>query len=167
MLGYEVKEEASVSAVKVTYNTLWFNLDDVLGITNIKLIEATSQLNPNYVYLNNSSTIFETKKVGGFSLKNQSRRYDIELRKSYEYYYDQVNEELVRVEMGIPMLFIQAENLSSFTADVQSENSNLNLYLLTSSATINKIQNDYATLIDIFIENKDNVTSDSIIDYIG
>lgn len=69
MLGYEVKEEASVSAVKVTYNTLWFNLDDVLGITNIKLIEATSQLNANYVYLNNSSTIFETKKVGGFSLK--------------------------------------------------------------------------------------------------
>ena len=38
-------------------------------ITNIKLIEATSQLNANYVYLNNSSTIFETKKVGGFSLK--------------------------------------------------------------------------------------------------
>lgn len=65
------------------------------------------------------------------------------------------------------MLFIQAENLSSFTADFQSENSNLNLYLLTSSATVNKIQNDYATLIDIFIENKDNVTSDSIIDYIG
>lgn len=69
--------------------------------------------------------------------------------------------------MEIPMLFIQAENLSSFTADFQSENSNLNLYLLTSSAIVNKIQNDYATLIDIFIENKDNVTSDSIIDYIG
>ena len=32
---------------------------------------------------------------------------------------------------------------------------------------LEKIQNDYGTLIDIFIENKDNVNGETIQDYIG
>ncbi|MDE5565880.1 MAG: InlB B-repeat-containing protein, partial [Anaeroplasmataceae bacterium] len=76
LLGYEVREVVK----NVTFNTLWFRLDDVTGIQSIKVLDEDNELNSNSIYLNGSNEVFQTKKVGGINLKTASRRYDIELR---------------------------------------------------------------------------------------
>lgn len=77
LLAYEVQETLSV----INYDTLWFNLDDVEGINNIKVVEgntADNKNNPYTIYINNSNTPF---KVKNGSIIDPSRRYDIELRR--------------------------------------------------------------------------------------
>lgn len=41
MLGYEVREELTIAGIKGTYNTLWFNLWDIAGISNIKVVDKS------------------------------------------------------------------------------------------------------------------------------
>ena len=68
-------------------------------------------------------------------------------------------------------MFIQANNdkdtnYSDFPADILSK-SGINASVNLATKHLNKIQSDYATLIDVFIEHKDTVTSDTIDSYIG
>lgn len=162
LLGYEIRETLS----SVTYNTLWFNLGDTSGITNIKVNEApVEESNPYLVYINDNEDVFATKTYGGFGLKMLSRRFDIELRSQYFYYLE--DDVLYQVETLVPMIFIQEEMLDDLEDDVNEENPNLNFTLNVPDSIQNIIMDDYDNLIDDFIASKDIYTVQLILDYIG
>lgn len=162
LLGYEVKETLS----SITYNTLWFNLDDTSGITSVKFLTAPLEdSNPHLVYVNNSTTEFETKNVGGFSTKMLSRRYDIELRTQYFYY--QSGDDIIEVLLQIPMIFVQEEQLATLVTDINAMNPGLNFQFNVGTTIQNKIMADYDTLVDPFMSQKDDYTAQTILDYIG
>ena len=173
LLGYEVREEKTISGVKGTYNTLWFNLWDISGINSVKVTDKTdgnqSSRSTVDVYLNGSSSLFVptyNKKL----LVKTSRKYDIEYRSRFYYTYDSENQKYVANEVKVPMMFIQEDNsidsnFTDYSTDMLNENG------ITSSVTmnrndLNKVLADYDTLIDIFIQNKDNMSSEKIIAYL-
>lgn len=160
MLGYEVRETQSLAGKSVTFNTLWFDLADVGGITSVKYDQENKKF-----YVNDSEDEFKSKKVGGLSLKAASRRYDIEFRTQYFYALD--NGEIKEIAVKVPMLFVQEEQLDTLTNDIRSENPGLTVAVTLGAIHIDKIKADYATLIDVFIINKDRVTIDTIIEFIG
>ncbi|MEG9430018.1 MAG: hypothetical protein VZQ61_03745 [Christensenellaceae bacterium] len=169
LLGYEVRE----TITSVDYNTLWFNLNDISGITNIKIGDKTnaneSGKSTNDVYLNDSDTLFAptyNKKLG----VKTSRKYDIEFRTQYFYSKDAVTGEITEHEVKVPMMFIQEDNdkdtnFTDYPANILADNG------ITSAVTLNttylnKILDDYDTLIDDFIENKQMMGSEVIKAYI-
>lgn len=174
LLGYEVRETLTILGVSGQYNTLWFNLNNITGIDSIKAIEnenntgTYSNKNPHDIYLNGSSSKFEPTYNKKLSV-NTSRKYDVELRKQYFYGYN--DGEFYEYETSIPMMFIQADNdidtnFSDFSKDIFSK-SGITASVNLASKYLNKIQSDYALLIDIFIANKDKVTGEAIENYIG
>lgn len=162
LIGYEVNETLS----SITYNTLWFDLSEIDGINSIKYVKGEAGASDS-VYLNGSSDKFEAKKVGGLSLSSLSRRYDIELRTQYHYYYDAVSEEYCVVALEVPMIFIQQEYLSSFTDDVEDKNDDLELSVVASSIDVLKLVADYEAMIPVFIEKADLITVEIILEFIG
>ena len=162
MLGYEVMETIS----SIVYNTLWFNLSDVEGIDSIKYIPANGNV-PAKLYLNNSTEPFANKKVGGWSEKILSRRFDIEFRTQYFYAYDQTADEYVKIELSVPMLFVQEECFDTLASDVLSVNDNLSISLAVDAADLNYIQSEYDEKIEIFVANKDMYSVDFILNFIG
>ena len=173
LLGYEVRETFTKWGITATYHTLWFNLNNISGITNVKAIkndETTFGLGANNnhdIYLNNSDTIFEP--TYNTKIIKTSRKYDVEMRKQYFYGYNE--GQFAEYEVELPMMFIQADhdgytNFTDFPSDIQSK-SGITASVNLSSVYLNKIQSDYATLIDVFIQNKDTVTGEAITNYIG
>ena len=64
------------------------------------------------------------------------------------------------------MMFIQeGDNFNSFTSDIKKDNS-IDASVSLTKAYLDKILDDYDTLIDIFIQNKDNMSSEAIIAYL-
>ena len=161
MLGYEVKETLS----SITYNTLWFDLSDVNGINSIKYVPGTEN-EVAKLYVNGSSSEWETKNVGGFSLKALSRRFDIEFRTQYFYSYDAANDTYVKYALSIPMLFVQEENYDTLVDDIKAENK-INISVSVTNKDRTKLLADYDTLIDTFIANKEGFTVDFIIERVG
>ena len=167
LLGYEVREEKTIAGVKATYNTLWFNLWDIDGITNVKVTDKTdaneSSRSTVDVYLNNSTTLLSP--TYNKKLIKTSRKYDVELRSRF--YYTEVDGELVANEVKVPMMFIQeGDNFSSFTKDIKDDN-NIDASVNMNQTDLNKVLADYDTLIDIFIANKEAMSSDQIIAYLA
>ena len=103
------------------------------------------------------------KKVGGFSLKTASRRFDIELRTQY-YYVPAEDGSFEKVEVKVPMLFVQAEQYESFVSDMKSANK---VNVTVSAPHLTLLQAEYAVRVDAFIEMKDNITVEFILGYIG
>ncbi len=101
LLGYEERETLSA----IHYDTLWFNLWDISGITNLKIGDKTDLGSYDKrtidVYLNNSETLFEPK-YNKKALVRTSRKYDIELRKRYYYTEDSQNQKYISNELYIP-----------------------------------------------------------------
>lgn len=169
MLGYEVKETLTVASKNVTYNTLWFDLTSINGISSIKYLpsyKTETETIPSKLFVNGLSTEWTAKKVGGFGLKMASRRFDIEFRSQYFFKANAENNGYELVELKVPMLFVQVENYDTLINDVKSTN-NVTISVLTATTDLDKLQADYASLIDIFIANKDSITSETIIAYIG
>lgn len=156
LLGYEIQETFS----SMVYNTLWFNLDNITGINSYAVID-------DKVHVNNSESVFTTKKFGGLSSKTLSRRYDIEQRT--QYFYDLVGEEktLTEYQTSVPMMFVQEEKLSDFVNDVHAENNYLNVSINLSETYLNQIMADYDMYVPILIEHHDNVTGSDISTFIG
>lgn len=170
LLGYEVREELTIAGVTGTYNTLWFNLWDIQGINSVKVTDKTDSNKSGKstvdVYLNGSSKIlsptYNTKPIIG----KTSRKYDIEYRTRYYYTYDAENDMYVANAVQVPMMFIQeGDNYNSFSADMLSDNG-ITASVSLSSNHLNKILDDYDTLIDVFITNKDAMSSEAIIAYL-
>lgn len=170
LLGYEVREELTIAGVTGTYNTLWFNLWDIQGINSVKVTDKTDSNKSGKstvdVYLNGSSKMlsptYNTKPIIG----KTSRKYDIEYRTRYYYTYDAENDMYVANAVQVPMMFIQeGDNYNSFSADMLSDNG-ITASVSLSSNHLNKILDDYDTLIDVFITNKDAMPSEAIIAYL-
>lgn len=161
MLGYEVQESLS----SIVYNTLWFNLCDIEGINGIRYEPATDDT-PAKVYVNGSSKVWEVKKVGGFDSKMFSRRFDIEFRTQYVYSYDPETEKYTEHAISVPMIFVQEENYDTFIDDVETTNE-VTLNVTVADDDLDEILSCYDELIPVFAENKDSVTPDIIIEYIG
>ena len=161
LIAYEVNEDLS----SIEYNTLWFNLSDTSGITSIKAIEESNGQNPHTVYINGSTDAFEAKKVGGLSLKTASRRYDIELRSQYFYYLNSDNEYCV-LELKIPMLFIQAENLETLKDDIEDKN-DITFNLNVSEANQKILMDEYEESLEKFDTSKEQFTIEYITNFIG
>ncbi len=162
LLSYEVQETLE----KITYNTLWFDLKYISGITSIKYLEKTDTV-PAAFYVNGLSTAFESKTVGGLSLKMLSRRYDIEFRKQYFYSYDATTKEYTEITVSVPMLFVQEEFLDTLPKDLESKNDGVNVAITLSSTHLTKVMADYDDLIPKFVINKDLMTEEKIIAFIG
>ena len=161
MLGYEVQETLSL----ITYNTLWFNLEDVDGIYSIKYQPKNGE-NPAVVFVNGSSVAWEAKKVGGLGSKMLSRRFDIEFRTQYVYSYDSETGKYVQHKIDVPMLFVQEEYYDAFASDVLSTN-RVAVEIDVEELDLEQLLADYDELIPEFIERKDEISSDTIVDYIG
>ena len=174
LLGYEIRESFTKWGITATYHTLWFNLCDISGITSVKAVKNESTTyglggQNNYdIYLNGSSSIFEPVYNTKLTVKT-SRKYDVEMRKqSFFGYKDDV---LTEFQVEIPMMFIQADhdgytNFSDFPSDILS-NSGIKAEVSLPKDYLDKIQSDFASLIDVFIANKDIVNGDTITAYIG
>ena len=166
LLGYEVRETAEVLSKEIIYNTLWFNLSDVDGITSVQYREKTEEATAAF-FLNGSTKEWKNKVVGGISLKTASRRYDIEMRTQYFYVLAEDGSTYEEVAVKVPMLFVQEEQLDTLTADVAEKNSGLTLRVDTASPSLKKIHTDYKTLIDAFIEHKNAMSEEEIRKIIG
>src|SRR5690554_2058701 len=161
LLAYEVNETRSL----LNFDTLWFNISDVAGITSIKGIkkEAGANLNPHEIYVNGQASIFKTKNV---SFINQSRRFDIEFRT--QYFYQEREGKLQKIAVEVPMLFVQASQYANVVSDVKDENSYLTNFDISLSSEIRtKLEADYAKNLPIFNDNKDNMSSAMIIEFLG
>ena len=154
MIGYEVREEKSV----LSFDTLWFNLDQFSGITSVKYDKANSKL-----YVNGSSTAWKTKNV---STLNPSRRFDIEFRTQYFYSYDPATGKYTAHKVEVPMLFVQEDYLDTLTDDIKAENK-ITVTLTETSERVALIIGLYDTTVDIFIQNKELVTEEIIVAFIG
>ena len=163
LLGYEVQE--TLSAIK--FNTLWFNIADIDGIDSIRYSEKTQSTDAAF-YINGSSEAFATVKVGLLEdpLRAYTRKFDIEFRTQYFYYYDTVNENYEEVAVQVPMFFIQEEDFDGIEATVGNAN-DITIEILTKNADISAIMEAYDDFLPIFIENKELVTVDNILIFIG
>ena len=95
-----------------------------------------------------------------------SRRFDIEFRTQYVYAYDAQNEVYVEYSVQVPMLFVQEEVYDTLVSDVKEVNK-VTISVLIDNDDVEKILNDYDTLIPIFEQNKDNITVEVILAFIG
>lgn len=168
MLGYEVRETFSVEdAEAITYNTLWFNFEVISGINTIKYIPVNDDPIEYAFFVNESSKAWTAKKYGlSGGLKFASRRFDIEFRTQYCYSYDAENDEYIKHDMRIPMLFVQEEVFTSLIEDVRDINK-IDISVTLSGAHLEKLKSEYAVKTDILIENKDDYSKDMIVDFIG
>lgn len=125
LVGTEVREYMDAAIAQVTFNTLWYPISDVKGISSIRKVDKSVtdlERNPDEVYVNGMEEILQTKNIGGLSLKTASRRYDVEFKTMYFYVYDSEAEEYVSTESEIPMLFIQEEHFDEFEDDFMEQN---------------------------------------------
>ena len=176
LIGYKVRETFTKWTITKTYNTLWFNLNNISGINNVKAISNGSvdpHENNHDIYLNSQANIFEPKKneIKVIVTIKTSRRYDVEMRK--QFFYGLKDDAIEEYETSIPMMFIQDDgteegetNYSTFQSDILSTNG-ISASVNLANKYLQKIRSDYLTLIDIFIAHKGDITSQTIIDYIG
>ena len=169
LVGTEVREEIEISKLTDTYNTLWYNLYNVSGITSIKKVDEMNGTNADTIYINGSTDTIHTK-LGGLTAgkKAASRRFDIEFKTMYFYQYNQDTKEYEEVKMEIPMLFVQEEFLEDFSEDFYDKNESA----LSSEPTItlsesaqNAVNFGYYTLLIEYDKLKDEVTHQDITDY--
>jgi len=165
LVGYEVQETASVLFVTVTYDTLWFNLEDVDGIESIKYVEENGD-QPAQFFVNGSSIAWSAMKYGDLSTKKESRRFDIEFRTQYVYSYDEATGEYTEHKISVPMIFVQEEKYSTFAEDIKEQNG-INIDVTILEDDLKKMLDDYDVMIPVFIENKSKITSEDIVKYIG
>lgn len=163
LLGYEVRETLS----KLTYNTYWFDLSDVAGLTSLKYRPASADGKTKAAFfVNGSSREWVATKVGGVNLKTASRRYDLEFRSQYFYTYNATEKCYEVLEVSVPMLFVQEEWFEDFEEDVENDNG-VRLSVTVKTADLDKLSEDYDTLVDVLIQNKELVTEEIIVALIG
>jgi hypothetical protein len=162
MIGYEVQETLSA----ITYNTLWFNLEDISGITSIKYRPATDTEKAAF-FINGSSTAWANKLVGILGgLKAASRRFDIEFRTQYFYSYDAAEKTYTAHAVQVPMFFVQEEYYDDLVSDVKSANK-VTVSVKLSDDELSEMMDAYDTTVPVFIENKENMSVDAILAFIG
>ena len=167
MIAYEVKEEMEVLGGSITYNTLWFDLEDIDGIKSIKCIPGESLEDKDTFYVNGSKTAWAYETYGwSGGLKGASRRFDIEFRTQYFYYYDSVNQKYEKVKIEVPMLFVQEEVFDDLTKDVKKANG-ITVSVKIDDSNLEALMEEYASKTEILEENKEKYTVEAILAFIG
>ena len=169
MLGGEVAETVAL----VDYDTLWFNLYDVSGLSTVRVAQDTDGddniQNPHIVYVNGANTPFlpeyNTLPVIG---TRTSRHYDIEMREVWYYISKTENGNTVyeKQKAEIPMLFVQCENADDFSAEVTANNANLSDAALPSDIC-NSVTGIFDELNNTYSAIKEEITFTDINDFIG
>ncbi|MGN0817797.1 MAG: MBG domain-containing protein [Candidatus Coproplasma sp.] len=166
LIASEVKETVKT----VDYDTMWFHLKDVNGITTIKKVDQTNDLNADTIYVNGSANPFTPYRNSVLGVKT-SRRFDIEMKTLYYYVYDFENEKYEKVEAEIPMMFVQRENLNTFSADAYEKNKNngipQSVEISVASSIISDVNKRYDMLLPTFNEIKELVTPEEVKAYLG
>jgi len=161
-VGSEVYETVKNSQ----YDTLWYNLKDINGITNIKKIDKANGVNPDTIYINGSTETIHSMWV---SYTNSSRRFDIEFKTVYAFNYNAETGEYEKVEFEVPMMFIQESQQETFACDYEEKNPNSveagSISIKATDATKNAVNYGYHVLVEEYRIIKDSVTYQSIIDY--
>ena len=157
-LGGEVAETVK----NIKYDTLWFNLYDVSGFRNVKIDTKQNEMNADTIYVNDQSTVFQPKKVGGLSLQAFSRRYDIEMKEVW-YVVSSVDEKgktVYSVEKTlIPMLFVQKNFVATFPSDVVEQNAYLSGVALPD---LSKVTEPFTLHKAAYLKLKELVTYDEL-----
>ncbi len=163
LLGYEVMETKTVLSKTLTFNTLWFDLNQIDGINSIKYREKSDSESAAF-FINGSANEWTAKKSA--TTLATSRRFDIEFRTQYFYSYDAANGEYTAVAVEVPMLFVQEEDFGTLSADIKEKN-DVTVTVLVENAALTKLLADYDTLIPTFIENNGLYSVEAIIAMIG
>lgn len=172
-LGYKVQETMSLLQ-DGTYHTLWFKLSDISGINKIKMIPTSAEEEDRpksgyHTYLNNRTNEFIPTYNTKLFVKT-SRKYDIEMRNFYYYYYDE-NNELSVLSTVVPMMFIQDDNdvdtnYSDFKDDMLDDNA-LDVSITMTQTNLDNLRSYYDNLIPEFIQIKDTISVEYILNFIG
>ncbi len=167
LLAYEVKEYTrGAFGFSIKYNTLWFDLEDVDGITSVKYIPGTSINEKDKVYVNGSSSVWETKNYGSSGgTKSSSRRFDIEFRTRYFYYYDSSKDSYEKAKIEVPMFFVQEEVFDDLTNDVRETNG-VAVSINVSATNLTKLKSEYSAKTELLQENKRKYSVATILEYI-
>ncbi len=169
LVGAEVREDVDKIGI---FNTYWFPLINVDGVTSIKKLDEMNGTNADTVYINGcTEDTLHTKlmlTLGGLK-KSTSRRFDIEFKTVYFYTYNADTEEYEEVSYEIPMIFIQEEAIDSFEEDFAKANETAldseDVSLLVDTADFDAITHGYQDLLPIYDEKKDEVTYETITAY--
>ena len=162
MIGAEVSETVKLA----DFDTLWIPLDAVQGFNTVKVADAQNNLNADTVYVNDSASPFETKKIGGFGLDTASRRYDIEMK---EVWYIVATESegsttYSSEKVLIPMLFVQTKVLDDFADDVCSANDTVENIVMPDTSAITEY---FVTMKETYLDLKELVSYTEIDAFIG
>jgi hypothetical protein len=164
LIGTEVREELTVATLTATYDTLWYPLSCVSGITSIKKVDEMNGTNADTIYVNGKTDTIHTKLYGGINKKTGSRRFDIEFKTMYFWAYDETKGEYQSVKAEIPMLFVQEEMVDSFAEDFKEKN-NITVSLSVSQSDKKAVEYGYYTLLTVYDEIQGEVTFTLICEY--
>ncbi len=165
LVGTEVKEVMTVAKVEIPFDTCWYNLRDIAGLTSVKKVQEEGLLGSVSIFVNGSNTAVEPKKVGGLSTVMLSRRFDIEFKEVCAYIYDETKEKYSEVVFEVPMLFIQEGYIDSFSKDFAEVNGGSVVTLQTSSTDKTAVNIGYHTLVEEYKKIQTAVTQADIIAY--
>lgn len=166
LVGTEVREELTVAGLTDTYNTLWYPLTSVTGITSIKKVDEMNGTNADTVYINGKTDTIHTKLYGGINAKTASRRFDIEFKTMYFWLYNETEQKYESVKAEIPMLFVQEEKFDSFAEDFREKNG-ITVSLNVNTADKTAVSYGYYTLLTAYDKIREKVTFATICTYCG
>ena len=160
-VGAEVRELVA----KVRYDTLWFNLADIAGLTSVRRVEESNGSNADTVFINGSASAFVPRYNTILGVKT-SRQYDIEFKTVYVLVYDEANDSYETVKTEIPMLFVQRDNLDSYLADIEELNG-VTLVNTQTAAEAGAVSVGFTVHLEVYETIKELVTPEQIVAYIG
>ena len=167
LIGYEVKEKLSA----ISFDTLWFDLASFTGLNSIRYRPESGEGDQRIeaaFFVNGSDKAWKNKKVGGFNpLTLASRRFDIEFRDRFFYVYNAQEEKFEKVSVSVPMLFVQEKYYEDLAADVREVNDGVSLTSRVASADLAVLEEEYVEKVEIFDENKEAMSVDVILGFIG
>ena len=95
-----------------------------------------------------------------------SRKFDIEFRTQYFYYYDQSSGNYEQVAVKVPMFFVQEEDFED-VIDLVEDKNKIDITFKTVGEDLNAVMVAYDSMIPAFIEVKELITEEVIVAYIG
>lgn len=160
MVGGEVKESVPIVG---DYDTMWYPIQNITGISNVKATDVVNGNNPNTIYINNSSTVFNPHT----SFFIGARYYDIELKTQYFYTYNVSTDTYTKVEVIVPMFFIQRSYEDNSGYGPMSSRFGVTMSNTANINDKNAIYYGYDVLLPIYDTIRENMTPQMVIDYVA